>query len=116
MGRPKKETHFDRRTTLHLTEEVYAAYKDLAQAIGVPIGQLMRQVLTLEAQELRVLLQAFHQSQPATRPFDQADAIHNFGSGGGLAQRLRHELLKGQAIPSLEFARGTPLYPSRDIP
>ncbi len=116
MGRPKKESHFDRRTTLRLSGEVYAAYKDLAQAIGVPVGQLMRQVLTLEAQELRVLLRAFQQSQPATRPFEQADAMHNFGGDGGLSQRLRHELLKRQAIPPLEFARGAPLHRSRDVP
>lgn len=112
MGRPKKGSHLDRRTTLRLSGEVYAAYEEVAQAIGVPVGQLMRQVLTLEAQELRVLVGAFQQSQPVTRPFEEADGMRGFGGDGGLSQRLRRELLKRQAIPSLEFARGAPLHPS----
>ncbi len=112
MGGAKKENYLDRRTTLRLSGKVYAAYEELAQAIGVPVGQLMRQVLTLEAQELRVLLGAFQQSQPATRPFEEADGMHAFGGDGGLSQRLRRELLKRQAIPSLEFTRGAPLHPS----
>ena len=96
MGRPKKADALDRRASVRLSDETYQAYEEIAQLIGVPAGQLMRQVLTLEAQELRVLIGAMQGRNPAARPFAEADSVFSMPYGGGLSQHLRRELLNRQ--------------------
>ena len=103
MGRPRKASTLDRRASVRLSDQTYEAYEEIAQLVGVLTGQLMRQVLTLEAQELRTLVAGLQQSSPETRPFVEADGALGIGRGGGLSQRLRRELLDRQ----LQRVRGT---------
>jgi hypothetical protein len=111
MGRPRKANVLERRASVRLSAETYAAYEEVAQLVGVPAGQLMRQALALEAQELQALVAALLQSKLATRPFAEADGGRHLGHGGGLTQRLRRMLLDRQ----LEGLRGPLLY-STDLP
>ena len=52
MARPKKDKTFDRRVSVRLSDQTYAAYERIAASFDIPVGQLMRQILTLEVPEL----------------------------------------------------------------
>ena len=52
MARPKKTQTLDRRLSIRVSEQTYDAYERIAAAFDVPVGQLLRQILTLEVEEL----------------------------------------------------------------
>jgi hypothetical protein len=99
MARPKKEKTLDRRVSVRLSDETYAAYERMAEAFDVPVGQLMRQILTLEVPELEELVTALSQWTNGV-PFavyqgpvgigEQALFRQN-SERGGFAERLRYQ-------------------------
>jgi predicted HicB family RNase H-like nuclease len=93
MARPKKGTTLDRRVSVRLSREVAEGYEVAAEALGVPAGQLMRQVLTLEVRELRELLAAIEQveGEAPYRAWRWKEIEAARRSGGGFTQRLRQE-------------------------
>ena len=112
MARPKKAQTLERRLSIRVSEETYDAYERIAAVFDVPVGQLLRQILTLEVAELELLVSALQQSQ-TSRPFAQyagpvrATALaatpslhHDETIGGGFTKRLRQE-----AATHLEPAR-----------
>ncbi len=93
MARPKKATTLERRVSVRLRREVAEGYEAAAAALGVPVGQLMRQVLTLEVRELRELLAAIEQfeGEAPHRAWRWKEIEAARRSGGGFTQRLRQE-------------------------
>jgi hypothetical protein len=86
-----------------VSEQTYDAYERIAAAFDVPVGQLLRQILTLEVDELEVLVAALQQSQSG-RAFAQfagpvkatglatRGTLHDSAAiGGGFIKRLRQE-------------------------
>jgi len=103
MARPKKAQTLDRRLSVRVSEQTYDAYERMAATFEVPVGQLLRQILTLEVAELEVLVSAMQQSQSG-RAFAQyvgpvratelvaSGSLHgNEAIGGGFVKRLRQE-------------------------
>ena len=115
MARPKKEKTLDRRVSVRVSAETHAAYERIAAAFDVPVGQLLRQVLTLEVAELETLVAALRQGQGAA-PFapysgpvgvTEETLIARMREGGaargGLTARLRQEAQRqaAQSFPTL---------------
>ena len=103
MARPKKAQTLDRRLSVRVSEQTYDAYERIAAAFDVPVGQLLRQILTLEVDELELLVSALQQSQSG-RAFAQyagpvkatelaiSGTPHDTAAiGGGFIKRLRQE-------------------------
>ena len=103
MARPKKTQTLDRRLSVRVSGQTYDAYERIAAAFDVPVGQLLRQILTLEVDELEVLVSALQQRQPG-RAFAQyagpvkatelttSGTLHDTAAiGGGFIKRLRQE-------------------------
>lgn len=99
MPRPKKAKTLDRRVSVRLSDETYAAYERIAQSFDVPVGQLMRQILTLEVAELEELVAVLGQwtsgvpfaaFQGVPRVPDQA-SFAQVAQGGGFTDRLRQQ-------------------------
>jgi hypothetical protein len=103
MARPKKAQALDRRLSVRVNGQTYNAYERIAAIFEVPVGQLLRQILTLEVDELEVLVSAMQQSQSG-RAFAQyvglvratalaaSGGLHgNEAIGGGFIKRLRQE-------------------------
>lgn len=99
MARPKKERTLERRVSVRLSDETYAAYERMATAFGVPVGQLMRQILTLEVPELEELVAvlsqwtngvpfAVYQGPIAANP---QEMFRQSSQHGGFAERLRFQ-------------------------
>ena len=99
MVRPKKAKTLDRRVSVRLNDETYAAYERIAQSFDIPVGQLMRQILTLEVDELEELVAVLGQ---ATRgvPFaayqgppgvGERELFRQTAQRGGFTERLRHQ-------------------------
>lgn len=106
MARPKKAKTLDRRLSVRVSAETHAVYERIAAALDVPVGQLLRQVLTLEVAELETLVSALQQGQGRT-PFAHysgpvgvtEEALvtrmrEGGATGGGLTTRLRQEALR----------------------
>lgn len=111
MARPKKARTLDRRISVRVSEETHEAYERVATAFQIPVGQLLRQVLSLEVAELELLVKAL-QAQQSERSFALYGRRISIGEteliaqmreggaiGGGLTARLRQEALR-QAAPS----------------
>ena len=108
MARPKKEKTFDRRVSVRVSAETHAAYERIAAAFGVPVGQLLRQVLTLEVAELETLVAALRQGQDRAPFVAYSSPIgvteetliarmrEGGATGGGLTARLRQEAQRQQ--------------------
>ncbi|MFN8516272.1 MAG: hypothetical protein U0232_27435 [Thermomicrobiales bacterium] len=99
MARPKKEKTLDRRVSVRLSAETYAAYEGIAAAFDVPVGQLMRQILTLEVPELQELVAALSQWTKGV-PFaayqgpvaaNPQELFRQASQHGGFAERLRYQ-------------------------
>jgi hypothetical protein len=99
MARPKKEKTLERRVSVRMSAETYAAYEQMAEAFAVPVGQLMRQILTLEVPELQELVGALSQGIKGV-PFavyqgpvasNPQDVFRQTGQHGGFAERLRYQ-------------------------
>jgi hypothetical protein len=99
MARPKKEKTLDRRVSVRVSDETYAAYERMAEAFAVPVGQLMRQILTLEVPELEELVAALsqwtngvpfavYQGPIAAKP---QEMVRQSSQHGGFAERLRYQ-------------------------
>ena len=98
MARPKKEKTLDRRVSVRLSDETYVAYERIAAAFDVPVGQLIRQILTLEAGELGVLVSALQRHSQGDRfgtlPRPVGVSEREFVTQlrrGGFTERLRQE-------------------------
>ena len=122
MARPKKAKTLDRRVSVRLNEQTYAAYERVAAAFDIPVGQLLRQVLALEVQELELVVAALQRhargerfaTLPAPLTISQQELIANIretntATGGGLTARLRAEAARqqGSARPMLTPAPET---------
>jgi hypothetical protein len=99
MARPKKSKTLDRRVSVRLSDETYGAYERIAAALDVPVGQLMRQILTLEVPELEELVAALSQWTKGV-PFAAYEGPAGAGpqelfrqtsQRGGFAERLRYQ-------------------------
>ncbi len=100
MARPKKAKTLDKRLSIRVSDETYAAYEQIAAAFDVPVGQLLRQVLTLEVGELRIVVDAL-QRHARGNPF--ATLPHSIDltqrgiptpmTSGGFTARLRQEAI-----------------------
>jgi hypothetical protein len=99
MARPRKEKTLDRRVSVRLSEETAAAYERIAGAFDVPVGQLMRQILTLEVPELEELVAALSQWTSGV-PFaayqgpiaaNPQELFRESSRHGGFAERLRSQ-------------------------
>lgn len=110
MARPKKAKTLDRRVSVRVSEQTYASYERIAAAFDVPVGQLLRQVLTLEVGELDSLVAALQQHNERT-PFALytgpvgitegaliAQAREGGATGGSLTARLRREAQRQVAL------------------
>ena len=110
MARPKKAKTLDRRVSVRMNEQTHAAYERIAGALDVPVGQLLRQVLTQEVAELELLVSAL-QGRGGRPPFalysgpvnvtesDLVARIREGGAlGGGLTARLRQEAVRQQGV------------------
>lgn len=111
MARPKKAQTLDRRVSVRVSEQTYEAYERIAAAFEVPVGQLLRQVLTLEVEELELVVSALQRSArgerfatlPSPANIEQQALIahlreNNTLTGGGLTARLRQEAMRQQVM------------------
>src|SRR5689334_19162202 len=99
MARPKKDKTLDRRVSVRLSDQTYDGYERIAASFDIPVGQLMRQILTLEVLELEELI-AILQQRARGVPFAPyhgqvgASARERFlqaSESGGFTERLRHQ-------------------------
>ena len=117
MARPKKARTLDRRVSVRVSEQTYEAYERIAAAFDLPVGQLLRQVLTLEVAELDPLVSALRQSNRQT-PFARvtgpvgiteealvAQVREGGATGGGLTARLRREAQRQDALSRPKLTR-----------
>lgn len=105
MEDPQQPSTLNRRATVRLSAQTYRTYQELARILGVPLGRLMRQVLTLEAEERQEL------SATLQGRWQAAERSTRRRPRGGLTQRFRGELLRRQLGEWSRAAR-----PSRGLP
>jgi hypothetical protein len=100
MGRPKKAHTLDKRVSVRLSDQTYAAYEQIAAVFGVPVGQLLRQILTVELDQLEPVVAALQRHATGDRfgtlpqPVGPAQRERLLRmEQGGFTDRLRQDAL-----------------------
>lgn len=100
MGRPKKASTLDRRVSVRVSNQTYAAYEQIAAVFGVPVGQLLRQILTVELDQLEPVVAALQRltagDRFSTLPQPVGPAQRELllrMEQGGFTDRLRQDAL-----------------------
>ncbi|MGN6697155.1 MAG: hypothetical protein ACTHMJ_04535 [Thermomicrobiales bacterium] len=100
MGRPKKVHTLDRRVSVRLNDKTYAAYEQIAAVFDVPVGHLLRQILTVELDQLGPVVAALQRHATGDRfgtlPQPAGPAQRELllrMEQGGFTDRLRQDAL-----------------------